>query len=279
MAKIVIEEPRSQERLAEILAPDRIRAAYQIGVLVPEYFEHARCFWAIQDAPRAIVTVYEGMSAPAIFTWGDPVLLKLLVSRIHRQLPNQVLLHLYPEHAEAFNGVMHPRSSRRVFRMSLTPERFRPVSPKAHVEQLSHRDTAGIQHLYGFYPDSFFEPYQLETGYYFGVKMNGVLASVAGIHFIHEKSSFAMLGNIVTAPSAQGLGYSRACTSKLCTELFRTCELLVLDVPMGGMAAARVFADLGFKSEFYYEQALSDRDKGFSAPGYAVESRVGSDWN
>jgi len=258
MTRVVIEEPADTRRLLELLGRDRVRNAYPIGALAPGYAEQARWFWVMeQGEPTAVLTIYHGLTAPALFTWGDVDKVTLLASRLIGQLPDRVLLHRYPEHAAAFEDRLCVRGVRRVVRMSLTRENFTPVETERELVRLGHSDTSDILTLYATFPDSFFEPYQLESGFYFGIKENDELMSVAGIHLYDRELKFAMLGNIVTSPGARGKRYAQMTTSRLCTELFDFSDLLILDVPMEGNAAMKVFAKLGFKPEFYYDQVLA----------------------
>ena len=103
----------------------------------------------------------------------------------------------------------------------------------------------------------------MESGYYFGLNVDGELVSVAGIHLISEQMGLAMLGNVVTSPRARGRGYARVVTSTLCAALFESFELLALDVPMGSTSARNAFEALGFESRFHYEQVLVHRGTGW----------------
>ena len=65
---------------------------------------------------------------------------------------------------------------------------------------LGHKDTGEIMSLFQkYYPDNLFEPAQLESGLYCGIKNEeGKLASVAGIHLLNPEYKVAAIGNIVT---------------------------------------------------------------------------------
>lgn len=264
MARTVIERVRDQSGLLALFGQDRVKNAYQIGSMGPGYKDYTRHFWLTrEEEPQAVMTVYDGLSAPALFTWGNAEDLALLLERLSGQLPGRMLVHLYPEHADVLSKDLTVRSARKEVRMTLQRESFVPAQSDAEVVRLSHSDTAGIVRLYANYPDSFFEPYQLESGYYFGLRENDELMSVAGIHLISEVVGLAMLGNVVTAPRARGKGYAGYVTSALCTALFESFELLALDVPMGSASARHAFEALGFESRFHYEQVLVHRGTGW----------------
>ena len=104
-------------------------------------------------------------------------------------------------------------------RMGLQRDAFIPASGTEFVEPISHADTAALMALYRFYPDHFFEPYQLESGLYYGVWEDGELVSAAGVHVVSERFNIVALGNIVTHPDYRGRGLAVACTSAILEKL------------------------------------------------------------
>ncbi len=255
---IIIELAKDRDKLREVYFPDRTRNAYHIGSLGHEYFEQTQTYWVLEEgAPAASVAVYSGLSAPAMFTWGKLEYIDLLLTRLFGKVPERVLLHLYPEHAPAFEEKLEITSRQKLVRMSLTADKFKPAETTAEIIPLGHADTADILRVYASYPDSFFEPYQLESGFYCGVREEGMLVSVGGIHFVSKSTRFAMIGNIVSMPSVRGKGYARSCTSHLCSRLFESADLLVLDVPADNARARATFTRLGFEESFNYDQTLA----------------------
>ena len=266
MPRTVIEETRDRARLFELFRFDPIKNAYQIGSLADGYQDQTRHYWWTEkDVPKAVLSIYDGLSAPAVFTWGDPDCLVKLVERLRGELPGRMLVHRYPEHARAFDERLKVRSVRKEIRMLLERDRFRP--PQAATEgeavRLSHLDTAAIFKLFATYPDSFFEPYQLETGYYTGQRIGDELVSVAGIHLISEELGYAMLGNIVTSAEHRGKGLAKATTARLCETLFPFADRLILDVPTDSAAARTALEHLGFQPCFHYEQVLIHKGTGW----------------
>ena len=114
------------------------------------------------------------------------------------------------------------------------------------VEALSHRDTAAIMKLYEHYPDNFFEPHHLGTGYYFGIRNGTELISVAGIHNLSERYNIAAIGNIVTHIEHRGHGLAYRCVRRLLTEIFQKVERVSLNVGQDNEAAIACYTKLGF---------------------------------
>ena len=139
----------------------------------------------------------------------------------------------------------------------LTARQLQPATPTYTVETLAMRDTGDIIDLYQYYPDNFFEPAQLATGHYYGVRQQGRLVAVAGVHVFAPSSGVACLGNIVTHPEFRGRGLSTACTSHLCQQLVaQGVEVLALNVDQHNTAATRVYEKLGFRHNNTYLEGM-----------------------
>jgi ribosomal protein S18 acetylase RimI-like enzyme len=133
------------------------------------------------------------------------------------------------------------------------------------VERLGHRDTGDIMELFAHYPDSFFEPHQLSTGHYCGVRQDsadgpGPLVAVAGIHVASRFERIAALGNIVTHPDHRGRGLSTRVTAHLCQALTAEgIELLALNVERKNASALKVYEKLGFREHCTYLEGFVTR--------------------
>ncbi|MEE2788508.1 MAG: GNAT family N-acetyltransferase [Myxococcota bacterium] len=101
--------------------------------------------------------------------------------------------------------------------------------------------------LYEHYPDHFFEPHHLGTGYYFGIRSNDELISVAGIHNISLNHDVAAIGNIVTHLDHRGHGLAAKCVRRLLDELFQSVNHVCLNVGLDNTAAIACYQKIGFK--------------------------------
>ena len=123
------------------------------------------------------------------------------------------------------------------------------------IVRLGHRDTGDIVALSAFYPDSFFEPHQLSSGHYYGIRTRDTkqLVSVAGLHILSRTDGLAALGNIVTHPEHRGRGLSTACTAHLSAALRdEGVPLLVLNVRHENLGARKIYEKLGFREHQTY---------------------------
>ncbi len=99
----------------------------------------------------------------------------------------------------------------------------------------------------------------LETRQYFGLRVNGRLVSVAGVHVYSEQYRVAAIGNVVTHPAHRNKGYGTLVTARLCQSLLETVEHIGLNVKADNAPAMACYRRLGFEivapfSEFTVER-------------------------
>jgi len=273
--------PPDLGRVRRILARDPFATAYMLGDLDPIYAPY--CAWWIasdgtygsHDAtarPRsdvAILQVYTGLSAPVVLTHGTAAGISAILATFINELPQRAHVHMPPDHLAVLDQHFTLERLRPMLRMGLRAALLQAPAPGAEcqlpgygpVERLSHRDTGDIIELSQHYPDSFFEPHQLSTGHYYGIRAeSGILVAVAGVHIVSRTDKLAALGNIVTHPGHRGRGISTRTTAHLCRELAREgIELLALNVERRNTSAMRVYEKLGFVDHCTYVEAFLTR--------------------
>lgn len=250
---MAIERIREKERLLGYLARDRVRACYMIGGLDESYDDYTE-WWALTEEPdlRALMLVYRGLSRPTVFTLGGAPEVRELVAGCRGRLPRQFYAHLLEEHMPAFAETYALGDQVRMRRMALRREDFVPPADTTGARRLSHSDTAALMELYRFYPDHLFEPYQLETGYYWGVEDGGALVAVSGIHVVSARYDVATIGNVVTHPDYRGRGFATRATGRLLQELLQRTSLAALNVHEANGPARAAFRKLGFADAHLY---------------------------
>lgn len=262
------------ERVRRFLMRDPFATAYMLGDLDPTYLPY--CRWWLASTPGdnqgssgdiALLQVYTGLSAPVVLTHGSaPGVTTILAAHI-AELPHRAHVHMAPEHLAVLDQYFTLERMRPMVRMGVragqleTPSQVEPQAAYRPVERLSHRDTGDIIALYEHYPDSFFEPHQLSSGHYYGVRTaSGSLVAVAGVHIVSRSDSLAALGNIVTHPEHRGRGLSTLTTAHLCRRLVdEGIELLALNVERKNKSAKRVYEKLGFVDHCTYVEAFLTR--------------------
>ncbi len=257
-----VEELSDREELLDFLMKDRLANAYLLGNLDPAYFQFCRWFGsrAEDGSLQNLMLIYRGLSLPVVFTSGNGQGLQEFLEESREVVPDRFHFHVLEEQMPALQAVYEIEGASAMTRMGLERENFNPQPTDDRVERLGHRDTAAIMKLYEHYPDDFFEPYQLETGLYFGIR-NGdeELVSMAGVHVVSEEHDVAVIGNLVTHSDHRGGGLATICTGRLIEELFDRVSLLALNVGQDNAPAIKLYENFGFTSNnVFYEGRWSD---------------------
>jgi GNAT superfamily N-acetyltransferase len=260
---MVVREITERELVGRFLKHGLVENAYQLGYLDEAYAEFCHWYGCEDPGLQTLVLIYTGLSRPGIFTAGNPAGIKPILKEFDQAFPERATGHIARAHMDAIRTHYRDDNMRLMLRMGLRRDQF--VDPghdaTASVEVLTHRDTGAIMRLYGAWPDNFFEPYQLETGLYFGVRgEDGELACIAGIHNVSRQFDVAAIGNLVTHPSQRGKGYARVVTAALLRETFKRVGNVTLDVEDENTPAMRLYQHFGFRhSADFWEGELSLR--------------------
>lgn len=261
-----LERVQDKGRLRQFLMKDRYANAYLLGKLDQAYDPF--CKWYAQTDAQGAITdlllLYQGLSIPVTFFASaidsDP---HQFFQSCQSVLPRRFEFHVIHDGMSIFRDAYRIESCQKMHRMGLERANYLAATadlPDTHehvmVERLGHRDTAAIMELYQHYPDHFFEPFQLESGLYFGVRHpeEGKLLSIAGVHSISHDYDVAVIGNLVTHPDARGKGLATACTSTLLKELFQEVSFVALNVQYHNAPAIRMYTNFGFApNNIFYE--------------------------
>jgi ribosomal protein S18 acetylase RimI-like enzyme len=104
------------------------------------------------------------------------------------------------------------------------------------------------------YPGNWFDARMVETGQYVGIREEGKLVSVAGIHVYSPVYKIAALGNITTHPARRGQGLGKTVSAGLCKRLLKTVDAIGLNVRSDNAPAIKVYEAIGFtKVAIYHE--------------------------
>ncbi|MFN3198731.1 MAG: GNAT family N-acetyltransferase [Bradymonadia bacterium] len=253
------------QALRAFLLRDRMMAAYQLGDLDDPFIEHTR--WFGVDSPEegltGVLLWYSGLSMPAILPMGSPDDVMALLARARTLLPRKIFASHPLTHTDAFAQYYRPITVKPVLRMSLQRSDWRPQpsepAPNETIEKLTHRDTAAIMQLYRYYPDNFFEPAQLDTGMYFGVKQAGELVSVAGIHVLSDAQDIAVVGNMVTHAGKRGQGLATKSVSRVLQAIFERVGYVALNVAEDNASAIACYRKFGFEVHCRLQEGWMER--------------------
>lgn len=275
---VKLPEVTDADELKRFLVRDRVANAYLLGDLDPAYLPY--CTWYGGRTPSgelgALVLVYEGLRLPAVLTVAPPCadsadqdaiksglgMLDEVFTQVRHALPREFWVHAWEHHRLLLDRHFEPGALKPMIRMGLTRQAYRRQASDVAVRRLGHVDTARIMALYGYFPDHFFEPYQLESGLYFGVDGDDgqSLAAIAGIHVHSRSHDIAAIGNLVTHPDYRRRGHATAVTTVLLDALFETVSLVTLNVEKTNVAAIKTFEKFGFtRHHVYYEGRVETR--------------------
>lgn len=247
------------DALCRRLSATPIESAYMLGDLDMPYADYCEWFAIDEIGLPGVMLVYTGLSVPTVLAEGSAEDIEALLVAAQSHLPRRFYGHFRVNHRGAFDSFYEMTDVRPMLRMGLTRDAYRRADDVAGVERLTHRDTGAIMQLYAHYPDNFFEPAQLDTGMYFGLREGGALLSVAGIHVLSEKHNVAAIGNIVTHGDHRGRGLATRCIGRLLDELFTKVDSVALNVERSNTPAISCYARFGFAERFAFLEGWANQ--------------------
>lgn len=259
-------ETRDRMALSAFFRRDPALHAYALGDLDDFFWPHTR--WWVWDRGQGFEQVALLYTEPEV-----PVLLLLeagpegaatsFALELIALLPERIYMHISPsllrQFEAAFRTTIEP-----VPHLKLGHQNLRalaaPDDPR--VSHLTPADLVEVEAFYaGAYPGTWFEPRMLETNRYLGIREDGRLLCVAGLHVYSPAYRVAALGNVATAPAARGRGLARALCARLCVVLRDQdgIETVALNVAADNAPALAVYRGLGFVEAGRYVEVGLER--------------------
>jgi cyclic pyranopterin monophosphate synthase len=238
-----------------------VECAYLLGYLSPAFTQRSRAYilesdegenGSLERIPKikALLFIYSGLTVPTIWTYGTEQDIESILYAVHNELPRRIYLNVEDHHYHSIRTYYRMKSKREVLRMGLQRELYQPIGDSQGVVTLGHPDTGAIMSLFQrYYPDNLFEPAQLESGLYCGIKdESSLLVSVAGIHLLNPDYRVAAIGNIVTDSSCRGRGYATKCVRHILDRLFDVVDSVALNVNEDNTPAIYCYQKFGFQT-------------------------------
>jgi predicted GNAT family acetyltransferase len=260
---VSVVELRDRDTIARFLRRRPFVHAYELGDLDDFFWPHTRWLgWQPDRRVEQLALVYDEPDPPVLLALAEEPEREMaeLLRTIAAELPDEIYAHLS-------SGLV----------AALAP-RFAPVAePAPHCKlglvdpsRLDEHDTRAaalltpgdLEEVAAFYerayPGTWFQPRMLDTGRYVGIRRDGELACVAGVHVWSPTWRVACLGNVATAPSARGQGLATGACARLCRILLEDgIDVISLNVRTDNTAALRAYEKLGFAHAVdYVEVAL-----------------------
>ncbi|MGC8839010.1 MAG: GNAT family N-acetyltransferase [Anaerolineae bacterium] len=251
-----LQEP---EAIAAILARDPVYGAYALGDLDPRFFPQTE--WAaayLGGEPVALTLLYRGLAPHPLLTFGDVRGLALILGTVQRA--PEAYFNSLEEHLPAVEGFYALGPKKRMWRMVVWAERFRPAEGPA--ERLDVRDLADLKELYAEGDAESFTPDLLEQGVFYGVRVLGRLVAAAGTHLVSDLQRVGAVGNVYVHPRYRGQGLGTVVTSRVAEELLGKGLLVVLNVEEGNIPAIRAYERLGYERHCAFVECLGRRKTG-----------------
>jgi GNAT superfamily N-acetyltransferase len=244
--------------IAETLASDPIGTAYLLADLDPPYFQHTRWFGAgpaVKEL-KSVVMVYTALEVPALLTFGGKAGFSRILEDYRDELPDTCHGMIWPDHEDPIEKFYTGRRIRRMNRMGLGRNDFRPCHGGPDAEPMKRGDLEDLTALMEHYPGNYFEPAMFSEDLYYGIRVHGRLVSAGGIHTYSATHRVAALGNIVTHGDHRRQGLALRCTSSLLEKLFEKVDHVALNVEAGNAPALNCYRRLGFASRLTYTEGL-----------------------
>lgn len=233
------------------LNTDRDWSLYALADLDEEMFEH--CEWTASGASLALV--FRALAIRPIFVLGDAVSTRKLLAA----LPERTgYLNLQPHQLDAAEGIYYYHQRHQMLRMFLDHFDAQPAT----AEPLNRTHQSEIERLYstGDGGGIAFAPFQLDSGFFRGIRRNGDLVAVAGVQVASRNESVAAIGNVFTRPDCRGMGLAQMVTYDVVKALTNAhIETIGLNVEHTNAAAIHVYERLGFRARFHYFEGVADR--------------------
>ena len=263
MGEYVREVSLNHPPLREYLISRPLECAYLLGYITPEYTSRCRVFVLERPSPvdslseaqpddpskmLALLFMYSGLSVPSVWTYGGALEVEAIIAQVYSELPRRLYINMEDHHLQSVRTHYALRNRKSTLRMGLHKSHYRPTGDKQGVVSLNHKDTGAIMQLYAQYPDHLFEPAQLGTGLYCGIRtQDNQLISVAGIHLLNPTFNIAAIGNIVTHNAHRGEGLASRCIHHIIDELFQGVEHIALNVVEDNLPAITCYRKFGFR--------------------------------
>jgi len=252
-------ELRDRDAIAVILRRNAPAHVYELGDLDDFDWPFTRWFgWESDGSLEHVTLLYTQPSVPVLIAIADVMdgPMSALVEDIRDELPDRVYVHVTGPLLDVLAQRYTVETSQPHLKLALARRDMLSGEATA-ADILGQQDLPELEELYArAYPGTWFEPRLLATGRYVGIRRDGRLVCVAGVHVHSPRWGVAALGNVATLPELRGQGLARGACATLCRLLLDDgIETIGLNVHRDNEAAVRAYTRLGFEAVAEYVEA------------------------
>jgi len=250
---------RDREAIAAFCRRRPAVHAYELGDLDDFFWPHTRWFaWEEDGALSQLALLYTENEPPVLIALAEEPLptMDLLLAELLPALPKQVYAHLTPSLLDVMSHRYELDAQGRHLKMGLARHDLVELDP--NVQPLRPEDVEEVLAFYAeAYPHTWFVPRMLESGRYVGLREDGALVCVAGVHVWSPTWRVAAIGNVATLPSHRSRGLARtACSHLIALLLGDGLDTIGLNVRADNLPAITAYVALGFEPVAQYEEVL-----------------------
>lgn len=256
---MAVVELEDRERIAAFLRRNAQAHVYELGDLDDFDWPYTRWFgWEHAGRLEQIALLYSEPAVPVLLAIAEEPLdaMEDLLRQIRGALPATLYVHATTTLLDTLAARYAIGAAAPHLKLALGSKDLL-ATHAAPVELLGATDLTDVEAFYGAaYPSTWFVPRMLATDRYVGIRRNGRLVCVAGVHVHSPKWRVAALGNVATLPEWRGAGLAKAACAALCLLLLADgIEAIALNVRADNAAATAVYARLGFEPVATYTEA------------------------
>jgi GNAT superfamily N-acetyltransferase len=259
----LIKEIKDKSILYERFKEDVFLFAYHIGDLDDFFFSDCTWFGLEEHGQlKEVILLYTGLDVPSLLIFGSNEKIPALINGIISKLPDRFYCH----YQEDFHKFLESAYQMKFLGDHLKMKFQRDLKDFIKIDtseiiSLNEDDNSTLLSLYQTaYPGSYFVPYMLKTGKYYGIKAKENLVSVAGVHVFSPRYNIAVLGNITTHPAFRGKGLANRCITRLLKSFDGVIDRIGLNVKKDNHNAIRLYKKLGFDIHTSYREAYFEKN-------------------
>lgn len=234
-----------KKKIEAFLLKDKVWSAEILSCMDENIFPHIDAFFYFkEDEIKELALLIKKMDPVPLFINGSAGFCEKFLDLYMKEL-NHIHLECALELKDCFNKYFDWRRSFDMQVMSTNREHFCFGSSEA--KPLLEEDVPEmVKLLSGYIDEKDIDIDNLKNGFYYGVKQDGKLVSMAGTHNVAFDYSIGTVGNVVTDKDFYGRGYAQQSLRAVISELSEKCSDIIIKVERDNTPALNLYKKMGF---------------------------------